>query len=210
MKGKSLLLLLIPVLSLAESSATVRRSLKLNLRRAVELATSSEANAHIQTAGENVRQAESRSTQARATLLPGFDARLGQQNFTRNLAALGIPSYIGGQQIPRLVGPLNVFGARLTATQTILDVSAIRRFQASRIGVRTAESEQRNVREQVTVRVAKAYLTALRADAELDAIKANAVLAKALLGQAENQNAAGTGTGIEIVRAKVQLANECQ
>ena len=53
MKGKSLLLLLIPVLSLAESGATVRRSLKLNLRRAVELATSSEANAHIQTASEN-------------------------------------------------------------------------------------------------------------------------------------------------------------
>jgi outer membrane protein len=58
--------------------------------------------------------------------------------------------------------------------------------------------------------VAKAYLAALRADADVEAYQANVALAEAVLKQSENQKAAGTGTGIEVTRAKVQLSNEKQ
>ena len=58
--------------------------------------------------------------------------------------------------------------------------------------------------------MAKAYLTALRVDADVEAYQANVALAEAVLKQSENQKNAGTGTGIEVTRAKVQLSNEKQ
>ncbi len=58
--------------------------------------------------------------------------------------------------------------------------------------------------------MAKAYLAALRADADVEAYQANVALAEAVLKQSENQKAAGTGTGIEVTRSKVQLSNEKQ
>ena len=44
----------------------------------------------------------------------------------------------------------------------------------------------------------------------MEAYQADVRLAEAVLKQAENQKGAGTGTGIEVTRAKVQLANEKQ
>jgi outer membrane protein TolC len=62
----------------------------------------------------------------------------------------------------------------------------------------------------VAAQVAKAYLAALRTQADTDTAQANVDLAQALLKQAENQKSAGTGTGIDVTRAKVQLSNERQ
>ena len=50
--------------------------------------------------------------------------------------------------------------------------------------------------------MARAYLAAVRADADVEAAKANVALSEAVLKQAEDQKAAGTGTGIEITRAQ--------
>ena len=58
--------------------------------------------------------------------------------------------------------------------------------------------------------VARFYLNAERADARLEAAKANVALAEALLKLAADQKEAGTGTGIEVTRARVQLADERQ
>ena len=44
----------------------------------------------------------------------------------------------------------------------------------------------------------------------METAKANVALSEAVLKQAENQKSAGTGTGIEITRARVQLANDRQ
>ena len=44
----------------------------------------------------------------------------------------------------------------------------------------------------------------------MEAYQANVALAEAVLKQSENQKSAGTGTGIEVTRAKVQLSNEKQ
>ncbi len=62
----------------------------------------------------------------------------------------------------------------------------------------------------MTDQVARAYLAGLRAQASLDTERANVELSEALLRLAQQQKAAGTGTGIEITRAEVQLANDRQ
>jgi outer membrane protein TolC len=100
--------------------------------------------------------------------------------------------------------------ARASATQSILDLSSYRRFQASKVGVSAAKADFSGSTEQVAAQVARSYLAAVRADADVEVAKANVSLSEAVLQQAENQKAAGTGTGIEITRARVQLANDRQ
>ena len=188
------------------------RTLELSLKRAVEMAISPEGGARIQIAGEAVKQAESRAAQARSALLPGVESSVSQQSMTRNLAALGIrfDVPIPGFHFPTLVGPFNVFDVRATATQSIFDFSSIRRYQASRVGVRAARSEGTAAEDQVAAQVAKAYVAALRAEADVEAAQADVTLAEAVLKQAGNLKSAGTGTGIEVTRARVQLSNEKQ
>ncbi len=189
--------------------------LSLSLKRAVQIAISPEGNEQIQLSGEALKQAESRFAQARATLLPNLDSSLGYVNQTRNPYTAGmhlaIPEAIGRPlAFPKLVGPFDIMDARITATQSIFDFGSIRRLQASRAGISAAKADMENTEEQVAARVARAYLRAIRTDAELDTAHGNIALSQAVLNLAESQKAAGTATGIEITRARVQLANDHQ
>src|SRR6185312_1730710 len=58
------------MLAAALSLAAADGPIELSLRRAIELAASPEGNTNVQLAVEAVKQAESRSAQARASLLP--------------------------------------------------------------------------------------------------------------------------------------------
>jgi outer membrane protein len=186
--------------------------IELSLRRAVELAASPEGNVNVTLAAEAVKQAESKSAQARASLLPDLSGYFGARNQTVNLAAMGIRFAvpIPGFSFPSLVGPFTVLDARVTASQTVFDYAAIRRLQASKAGVSAAKSESARVSDAVAAQVARAYMLALKADADVEAAEANVALAEAVVKQAEDLKAAGTGTGIEITRARVQLANDRQ
>jgi outer membrane protein TolC len=202
----------IEVLLLAPALACGQEPLRLSLRQAVEMALSPRGNARAQIAEETARQADARAAQARSALLPDIEASVGEQNLTRNLAAFGIrfDVPIPGFRVPTFVGPFNVFDARLTATQSILDLSAVRRLQAARQAAVAARAETESIDDSIAYQVARAYLTALRAGADVEAAKANVELARALLDLAESQKLAGTGTGIEVTRANVQMANERQ
>ena len=206
----SFLIFLIPLIGLPQTDSGSRPPLRINLRRAVELATSTEGNAQMQISREGIRQAQSRLAQAKADLLPAVDAVVGEQNIKRNLAALGMPLNWGGLNIPNGAGPFNVFGARITASQKILDFRSFRKVDLSRAAIQAAQYEQQFTREHVSTRVAKDYLYALRAQAELEAIRADLLLARVNLRQAVDQKSAGTGNGIEVVRGQVDVANQCQ
>jgi outer membrane protein TolC len=113
-------------------------------------------------------------------------------------------------KIPRVVGPFNSVDIRARLTQDVFDFSSIRRYQSSRAAYRAAKSDRNTTDNSVSTNVAKAYLAALRANADVEAYQSNVALAEAVLKQSENQKRAGTGTGIEVTRASVQLANEKQ
>jgi outer membrane protein TolC len=176
------------------------------------MALAPEGNARIQMAEALRRQAQARADQARSALLPTVEATLGQQNLTRNLEALGIRFTLPlpGFGLPSRVGPFTVVDARATLSQSVFDASSIQRFQAARAGVTAADAESESVRDQVAAQVARLYLAAVRADAEVKTAQANVALAEALLKLARDQKEAGTGTAIEVTRAQVQLANERQ
>ncbi|MGE5647649.1 MAG: TolC family protein [Acidobacteriota bacterium] len=205
-----------PLITLALAAAAAispaQAQMRLSLKQAVEAALAPEGNTRVQLAAEARRQAQSRSNQARAALLPNLDAYVSEQNQTRNLAAFGIQIHvpIPGFSFPTLAGPFSVFDARVQATQSVFDFSAIRRLQASRAGTRASEADIANARDQVSAQVASLYMQVLAAQAHVEAAEANVSLAEATAKLAENRKNAGTGTGIEVTRALVEVANARQ
>jgi outer membrane protein len=117
---------------------------------------------------------------------------------------------IPGFRFPTFVGPFTTMDARVTASQSVFDFSSIRRFQASKLGISAAKADSASTDDKVAAQVARAYLAAVKADADVEAAQANVTLGQAVETQADNQKKAGTGTGIEITRAKVQVANDQQ
>src|SRR5580704_15972327 len=204
------------LLLLAESLAFAAEPVQLSLKRAVEVAVSPEGSARIQLADESLKQAQARALEERAALLPNVDASFTDQSRTENLGALGFNPKIfssvpiPGFSFPTFVGPFTTVDARVTGSQNVLDLSIIRRYQASKVGITAARSDSAATQEQVASQVARAYLAAVKGDADVETAQANVTLSEALLKQSENEKEAGTGTGIEITRAKVQLANDRQ
>lgn len=184
----------------------------LSLKQAVEIALAPDGNTRVRLAAQAVEQSKTRVAQARGALLPNIDGAVSGQNFTRNLRAFGIsfPSNIPGFSMPTVVGPITNFDARLSASMTVFDFSAWKRLDVARAGVAAAEAEAEAARNTVAENVARAYTAALRAEAALAVAKANLTLAESLRKLAADQKEAGTGTGIEVLRAEVQIANERQ
>jgi len=187
--------------------------LQLTLKHAVEIALAPEGSTRVKLAEEDLKQAQSRADQSRAALFPDFEGYIQDQSETNNLKAFGfhfpnIP--IPGFTIPTFVGPFDVFDVRASVNQTVFDFSTIKRYQASKVAVQATKADNEGTRNQVTDQVARAYLAGLEAQANLDTARANVELSEALLKLAQSQKEAGTGTGIEITRAQVQLANDRQ
>jgi outer membrane protein TolC len=198
------LLTLIGVLCTAGLRAA---DLRLSLKEAVDMALSEEGNTAVQVAKEMIQEFQARSRQSRAPLLPNLEGSVSEQSQVRNLEAFGLqPS--GLFRPPDKVGPFAIFDARATLTQTIINLGAWRRYQASKVAVTAAQTEKTSTEDRTAAQVARTYLTALRNQARLDTAAANVELAEALLELAQNQKDAGTGTGIEITRAQVQLSNQ--
>lgn len=183
--------------------------LRLSLKDAVAIAVSPKGNNGIQLSAEAAEQARSRVAQSRAALLPDVSAAFSENSRMMNLAASGLKfeSPLPGFSFPTVVGPFNVMDARLSARQTVFDFSAVRRLQAARRGASAARAEAEAAGEQVVAAVARCYMAAVRAEADVETAEADVTLSEAVQKQAENQKQAGAGTGIEITRARVQLAS---
>lgn len=205
----------IRILVLASGSAVLfaQMPLELTLKQAVDLALAPDGNTRVKLAEEAIKQAAARSAESRAALLPNIDGAISEESATRNLNAFGftfshVP--VPGLVIPAFVGPFDVFDARVSATQSVFDFSSLRNYQAAKVAVEAIRADNQGTRDQVAGQVARAYLAGLRAHAARDTAQANVELSQALLKLAQSTKAAGTGTGIEVTRARVQLANDRQ
>jgi outer membrane protein TolC len=194
------------------SFAAAQGPLRLSLKHAVEIAVTPEGSAKVALSQQFVRQAEDRVTEARAAFLPGIDGQVQEYNETVNLKTFGINFSLPllGFSAPALVGPFTVFDARASVQQSVFSYSDIRKYQASRVSLLATRSDLDTTKDQVSDQVARAYLACLRTDADLDTARADVDLSMALERLAVSQKNAGTGTGIEVTRAQVQLANDQQ
>ncbi len=186
--------------------------LHLSMKQALDIALSPEGNNTIQIAGAETDLAAARSREALSALLPSLDGSVNISDYTLSFSAEGftqVPLPFG-LKIPERVGPITTADVRSTVSGNILSLSSIRRYQSSRAGVRAAHLESDNAKEAIATQVARQYITALRAQAEVEAVEANLRLAEALVEQAKRLKEAGTGTGLDVTRGEVQVANEQQ
>jgi outer membrane protein len=213
MRAKYLIALILVTLPLAAQINPAQQGpMKLSLKKAIEIALSPEGSARVEMAQEAVKQAQARSAQARAALLPDFEGVAGFQDVTRSLVTQGVASVVlpFGFTLPERVGPYTVSDSRLSVQQSVYDASAWKRYKAASALVKAAKSDIDSQNDLVSAEVARAYLTALRGDAELEAAQANIRMSEAVAAQAQRQKDAGTGTQIDITRSRVLLANDRQ
>jgi outer membrane protein TolC len=209
---RALLILNIAALAFA-SDAAVETTLPLSLKRAVEIALAPEGSPRVALAQESIQQAQARRLESRSAFLPDIESSVSEQRETVNLKTFGFnftSPLVPGFKFPSIVGPFSVFDARATASQTVFDFSSIKKYQESKAEIAAAKSDFDATKNQVADQVARAYLTALRAQAALDTARADVELSQALLTLAQQQKDAGSGTGLDVTRAEVQLANDKQ
>ncbi len=189
----------------ARTIAEENPALRLTLREAVGLAL--KQNPQVQIAVLNVAQSSQDKNIALSALLPQAELEVTEAVRRGNLETnLGrrIPSF------PQHFGPFQVFHAGPQFSMPLFDLKLWRRWQAARQGVRASESQQQSVREQVVLLVVSQYLGCLRAGAEVRAAQSRVELAQALYQQAADMQKQGVGTGLDALRANVELQNEKQ
>ena len=184
--------------------------LPLSLGEAARLAAQQSALA--QGARLRADEAESRVRQRRADLLPNFTAYANQSGHTFNTATFGIdfPSPPGQPPIfdpaGQVEGPVNLVDIRGRVQQNLLDFSAIGRVRSAQAQARSSNADADASAEQAATIATSAYVRAMRADADLRARQADTLLATELLRIAQSQLQAGTGVGLDVTRARAQLA----
>jgi len=154
------------------------------------------------------REAEARSNQARAALLPSLTGSVQQLDRTFNIRALGFsfPSIPGVPPSPDLIGPVQEFEARLRASQTLFAASDWMKWRASRVGVTASRADRGASGEAAAHGAALAYLRTARAQALVDARSADVEIAEQLRTLAESQQKAGVAPAIDVTRARTELA----
>ena len=142
-------------------------------------------------------------------LMPRVDARMGDTTQTTNLAAFGFdPSLFPG--IPSIVGPFNIFDARVAGSQTVFDLAARNDVRSKTAALNAAKLDSLNARETVVFVITNLYFQAVAGENRIQTARSQVTTAEALLAQATALRSAGAAPGIDVVRAQVQLQSQRQ
>jgi outer membrane protein len=181
--------------------------LRLTLDQAVGLALKQNPTAQI--AILQAAQSEQDKNIARAELLPQANARISDEAQKVNLLA-----QFGGKTpfpgFPKTLGPYQVFSAGPSFGAPVFDLTLWRRYQAAQNTANSSKANSLSTREQVILLVVSQYIGTLRAMANVQASQSRVSLAQALYDQAADLQKEGVGTGIDTLRANVELQNEKQ
>ena len=182
-------------------------ALRLTLDQAVGLALKQNPTAQI--AILTAAQSEQDKNIARAELLPQVNARISDEAQKVNLLA-----QFGGKTpfpgFPKSLGPYQLFSAGPSVSAPVFDLTLWQRYQAARNTANASEANSLSTREQVILLAVSQYIGTLRAVANVQASRSRVDLAQALYDQAADLQKEGVGTGIDTLRANVELQNEKQ
>ena len=183
------------------ASGATPAPVSLTLREAVQLAL--KQNPEEMVARIQVEQRKRESDQALANLLPqaAIDSKVSVWRYN-------FQSFVGGA--PSIIGPFQNLDSGGSFSQNALNLPLIRRYETSRQNIVTANAELNGSREGIISAVVTSYLLVLRAKATLDAAHARHDLAQRLFDQAVQLQTNGVGTGLDTLRANVELQNEAQ
>jgi outer membrane protein TolC/ABC-type transporter Mla MlaB component len=200
-----LLILLLPLLAASRARAEDSAPLRLTLHDAV--ATALKENPQVQIATLSFAESQEDKSIARSALLPQAGLEILDRAIRVNLYAEFGSKFPG---IPEHAGPFQFFQGGPGVSMPLLDLTLWRRWQAAHQGVNASQAQETTVREQVVLLVVSQYLAGMRANAAVKAAQSRVDLAQALYDQADDLQKHGVGTGIDTLRANVELQNEKQ
>jgi outer membrane protein TolC len=186
---------------LAQQAAPYRLTLQDAIQKALQ------ANLSVLVAGTKVDEVEgTRLRRLSAALLPRVNAQTYANVQNRDLSAFGI-SFPG---LPSVVGPFSNYDFRVYAQQNVVDLSSYRELKASERAVDAGKLDERDARDLIVRSVAALYLNAQSAAARVDSAQSRVTDSRTLFKLAKDKHDAGTATGVDVLRAQVQLANDRQ
>ncbi|MEN3339869.1 MAG: hypothetical protein V7647_3545 [Acidobacteriota bacterium] len=151
-----------------------------------------------------VRAAHGARWRALADLLPSVSGGGAASRQVINLEAYGFPGE------PKIIGPFNVFDARVYLSQPVLDLGAINTARAASATERAEALGVKTARDLVTLVAVNLYLQAVAGASRIEAVHAQEETARALFTQASDMKGSGLVAGIDVLRAQVQVQNQRQ
>jgi outer membrane protein TolC len=156
---------------------------------------------------QSVRATTGARLLALSRLLPNIGAGVTEVQQQVNLEALGFSGFPG---VPSIIGPFNVFDIRASVSQPVLNFAALNLYRAGNQNLKAAQLDRMNTRELVVYVCSNLYLQAIASSSRIDATKAQVNTAQTLYNLAVDQKAAGVVSGIEVLRAQVELQAQQQ
>jgi outer membrane protein TolC len=141
---------------------------------------------------------------ALADLLPNLRANVSERRQVINLEAYGFPAP------DPIVGPFNVFDARVLVSQRLVDLNALNNSRAASYTEKAEALGVRSARELVVLVAVNLYLEAISASSRIDVARAQLETAEVLLRQAQNLKGSGIVAGIDVLRADAQVQRQRQ
>jgi outer membrane protein TolC len=153
---------------------------------------------------ENEKGAGAARMRALADLLPNVSGTLRESRQVINLEAYGFPAP------DPIVGPFNVFDARVGLSQPVIDIAALNDSRAAALRQQAAKYGIRTARDLVVLVAVNLYLETVAAGSRVEAAHAQQQTADALLTQARDLKTSGLVAGIDVLRAQVQSQTQRQ
>lgn len=178
----------------------------LTIENAIQRAL--EANLNVLEARTRTDEDQGTESRSQAALLPRVNAETYANYQNRDLRAFGIS--VPGLPLPNVVGPFSNYDFRIYAQQDVLDLSSVRTWKASELALGADKLSEQDARDLIVRLAASLYLNAQSAAARTQAAQSRVTDSSALLKLAQDRHDAGTATGVDVLRAQVQLANDRQ
>lgn len=180
---------------------------RLTLQDAIQRAL--RANLSVLVAGTRVEEAEgTRMRRLSAALLPRVNVQAYANYQNHDLQAQGLS--FTAIPIPKVVGPLSNYDFRIYAQHNVVDLVSYRGFKASERALDAGKMDERDARDLIVRAIAALYLNAQSAAARANAAQSRVTDSSTLYKLAKDKHDAGTATGVDVLRAQVQLANDKQ
>jgi outer membrane protein TolC len=187
--------------AIAQQPAPYRLALQDAIQKAFQ------ANLSVLVAGTRVEEAQGTLTRGlAAAMLPRVSVQSYANVQNRDLRAFGI-SLPG---MPNVVGPFSNYDFRIYAQQNVIDLESYRKLKASEHALDAGKMDEQDARDIIVRVIAALYLNAQSAAARADAAQSRVTDSSTLLKLAKDKHDAGTATGVDVLRAEVQLANDRQ
>jgi outer membrane protein TolC len=133
------------------------------------------------------------------SLLPDVEFAAKESVQQIDLAALGLR----GNGFPTIIGPFGYTDIRGSLTWSLLDLTALRNYMASKHNFASAQLSEQDARDMVILTVGNAYLLVLADQTLVTSVQAQVATAKVSLDQAVANHEAGTAPMLDELRARV-------